>query len=531
MRKVADAIVSLRGWRRLAVAGSAGAVSALALAPWFAFPLLWLSLPILVWLIDGCAQAGSAALRHRVGVTVAVGWFFGFGYFVSGLWWIGAAFLVDADKFAWLLPVAVLALPAILAAFWALGAGLAGLFWCEGWPRILVFAAAFAAAEWLRGHVLTGFPWNAFGYALAPSPVMMQSAAVVGLWGLTLAAFVIFSAPAVVAESRPRRGGIVLMAMSVSLFVAHVVYGAARLADASDPPATGIGVRIVQPAIPQEDKWVEENGDRIFRYQLDLSASGPAKADKKIEAFDLVIWPESAFPFYLEERPEMQEALAELLPEDTILLSGAARYESDADDRSLRFFNSVLVIGDQGAVLDAYDKVHLVPFGEYLPFQSTLESFGLSQLTALPGGFSAGERRESLTLAQAPPFGPLICYEIIFPGAATEAGFRPGWLLNVTNDAWYGDTPGPRQHFHQARLRAVEEGLPLIRAANSGISAIVDANGRVIASLGVGVAGVVDGVLPGSRPPTVYARVGDWIFLLALLGCLIAATIGQQSRR
>jgi apolipoprotein N-acyltransferase len=362
---------------------------------------------------------------------------------------------------------------------------------------------------------------------------MMQSASIVGLWGLTLAAFIVFAAPVVVAASHSpsRRGGIVLAIISVLLLAAHVVYGAVRLADAFGTPSTGISVRIVQPAIPQNEKWVEENGDRIFRFQLDLSASGLANDGKDIAAFDLVIWPESAFPFYLEERPDMQAALAELLPEDTTLLSGAARYESDGDGRPLRFFNSVLVIGDQGEVLDAYDKVHLVPFGEYLPFQSTLESFGLSQLTGLPGGFAAGERRQTLTLAQAPPFGPLICYEILFPGDATEAGFRPGWLLNVTNDAWYGDTPGPRQHFHQARLRAVEEGLPLIRAANNGISAIVDANGRVVASLGVGAAGVIDGDLPASRPPTVYARHGDWIFLFGLIVCLVSATIGQQCRR
>src|SRR4029079_3210505 len=177
-----------------------------------------------------------------------------------------------------------------------------------------------------------------------------------------------------------------------------------------------------------------------------------------------------------------------------------------------RYFNSVEVLGDDGAILSAYDKVDLVPFGEFLPFQDFLESLGLSQLTELPGGFSAGTRRRTLNLAAAPPVGPLICYEIIFPGAAVEADNRPGWLLNLTNDAWFGDTPGPRQHLAEARLRAVEEGLPLVGAANSGISAIVDANGRIVKSLSLGRSGIIDGALPASLPPPPYARWGDRIF-------------------
>jgi apolipoprotein N-acyltransferase len=169
MRKVADAVIALRGWRQVVAAAAAGAVSALALAPWFAFPVLWFSLPVLVWLIDGAAGPAKAWRFGGLAPAAVVGWSFGFGYFVAGLWWIGAAFFVEGDKFVWLMPVAVIGLPAFLALFWALGAALARLFWLEGWARILVFAAAFSLAEWLRGHVLTGFPWNAFGYALAPA--------------------------------------------------------------------------------------------------------------------------------------------------------------------------------------------------------------------------------------------------------------------------------------------------------------------------------------------------------------------------
>lgn len=532
MRKVADAVIALRGWRRVVLAVAAGAVSALAMAPWFAFPVLWFSLPVLVWLIDGAAEPAKPPRFGGLAPAAVVGWSFGFGYFVSGLWWISAAFFVEADKFVWLMPVAVIGLPAFLALFWALGAVLARLYWPEGWARILVFAAAFSLAEWLRGQVLTGFPWNAFGYALAPAPTMMQSAALVGLWGLTLAAFVVFAAPAVIVPTAGKlhRGDRVLVVCAAAIFIAHVAFGIVRLAAAPEVTVGDVRVRIVQPAVPQNEKWLEENADAIYGLQLDLSATGGGPGRHRIEAFDLVIWPESALPFYFEERPDALAALADLLPEGTTLIAGAARLGPAGGGEPPPVFNSILVIDDDGEILDTYDKAHLVPFGEYLPFQSVLESVGLSQLTGVPGGFAAGPGRRTIPLADAPAFAPLICYEIIFPGAATETGRRPGWLLNVTNDAWYGDTPGPRQHFHQARLRAVEEGLPLVRAANTGISAIVDSHGNVIASLDVDELGVVDGFLPAAGPPTVYGRYGDLVFWIGLLGVLCAATIKQFNK-
>lgn len=530
MHSVANAIIVLWGWRRLTVAFLAGAISSLALPPWFAFPVLWLSLPVLVWLIDGAIAVAAAGPLRRLLPAALVGWTFGFGYFLAGLWWIGAAFLVDAEKFAWLLPVAVLALPAGLALFWAIGAALARLFWFDGWPRILVFAVAFTIAEWLRGTVLTGFPWNAFGYTLTPTPIMMQSAAVVGLWGLTLAAFIVFAAPALLAS--PERPGLLgrrlFLGFAATIFLAHVAFGAIRPTGASDASPSTVRLRIVQPSIDQSEKWQEENRDEIFRRFLELSDSASAAGNSGIGAVDLLVWPESAFPFFLTDRPDALAALAALLPDGTTLISGAARAERGGVGEPPRIFNSIYVIGDDGEILDAYDKVHLVPFGEFLPFQSALEALGLRQLTGIPGGFSAGPHRRTLTLADAPPFAPLICYEIIFPDAATEPEVRPGWLLNLTNDTWFGDTPGPRQHFLQARLRAVEEGLPLVRAANSGISAIVDAHGRIVASLGVGEIGVVDGDLPASLAPTIYSRYGRWILLVSLLAAVATAAIGQS---
>jgi apolipoprotein N-acyltransferase len=523
VRSIANAIIVLWGWRRVAVAFAAGALSALALAPFGVFPVLWLTFPVFVWLIDGATAAEDAGALSRLVPAAIVGWSFGFGFFLAGLWWVGAAFLVEADIFGWLMPFAVVILPAGMALFWAFGASLARLFWSDNWSRVLVFAVALSIAEWLRGHLFTGFPWNAVGYALTPMPLMMQSAALVGIWGLTLAACFIFAAPVllVAEDAAGRRAGRIAFAAAGVLLLAHLGFGAVRLAGAPDAVVPGVHLRILQPNIPLGERWGIEEADGIMRRYVDLSGDGKGAAG--LAGVTHLIWPESAFPFLLTERPSALSAIADLLPPGTTLVTGAARAERSTqnagDDGRPPIYNAVYVIDDDGEILDAYDKVHLVPFGEYIPFAGLLQRLGLRQLITLPGGFTAGTQRRRLTVPGAPPAAPLVCYEIIFPGAVLPPGAGPGWMLNVTDDAWFGDTPGPYQHFLQARVRAVEDGLPLVRAANSGISAIVDAHGRVIASLGLGRAGVVNGDLPVNLSPTPYVRFGDLIFAVLLAIC------------
>ncbi len=520
MRSFANLIIVLWGWRRFVVAFAAGALSALAFAPFNLFPVLWLTFPIFVWLIDGATAAEGAGILKRLVPAAIVGWSFGFGFFLAGLWWVGAAFLVQAEIFGWLMPFAVVILPAGMALYWAFGAALARLFWSDRWSRILVFAAALSIAEWLRGHLFTGFPWNAIGYALTPMTLMMQSAALVGIWGLTLAACFIFAAPALLVADDPgsRNAGRIAFASAGVLFLAHLGYGAVRLAGPPDALVPNVHLRIVQPNIPLGDRWGPAEADAIMQRFVDLSGAGKGAAG--LAGITHVVWPESAFPFLLTERPSALSAIADLLPPGTTLITGAARAErlpANADDDGRpSIFNSIYVIDDGGEILDAYDKVHLVPFGEYIPFAGLLGRLGLRQLITLPGGFTAGVQRRTLAVPGAPPAAPLICYEIIFPGAVLPAGPRPGWLINLTDDAWFGDTPGPHQHFLEARVRAVEEGLPLVRSANSGISAIVDGHGRVIASLRLGRMGVVDGGLPVALAPTPYARFGDLIFAVLL---------------
>jgi apolipoprotein N-acyltransferase len=287
-----------------------------------------------------------------------------------------------------------------------------------------------------------------------------------------------------------------------------------------------VHLRIMQPNVPQDAKFSYANKQQVMQHYLALSdrATGPQSTGVR-EATHL-IWPESAFPFFLTREPDALAQIAALLPPGTVLITGAAR----PAEVSRHAYNSIYVIDHDGSILSVYDKVHLVPFGEYLPFQSLLERLGLQQLTKVQGGFLAGDRRRAMASPRAPKFVPLICYEIVFPHDAVPPGERGGWLLNLTNDAWFGMSAGPYQHFHQARVRAIEEGLPLVRAANTGISAVVDPVGRVMRALPLGSEGVLDSGLPQPLAPTLYSRVGDLplAIVLAAIGLVVMFRRARQ---
>jgi apolipoprotein N-acyltransferase len=520
------AVRSSRGWRRNAIAFAAGALSNLALAPFFFSPIFFLTLPVLVWLIDDAvSRPGGARVSARA--AAVAGWWFGLGYFLLGLFWIGEAFLVESDKFGWLIPIAVTLMPAGLALFWAGAAAAASLVWRQGFARILALALALAIAEWLRGHVLTGFPWNVIGYALTWPLVLMQSAGLLGIYGLTLIAVPIFSAPLVMAAdvergAMRRRAGWRALAISAVPIGLLLVYGTVRLATAPTGSVEGVKLRIVQPSVSQRDKWRPELQASIFQDHLALSEVDASGTRDALAGITHVIWPEAAMPFLPLEHPEALAAIGEMLPDGVFLLTGALRREQRASGepagRPVRAYNSLMVFDDTGKLASMYDKTHLVPFGEYLPWQNTLESIGLEQLTRQRGGFSVGPSpRPVLDVPGLPTVGGLICYEAIFPGVGAQSERRPSLLVNVTNDGWFGNTTGPRQHFHQTRVRAVEEGLPLARAANNGISALIDSSGRIGVMLDLNERGSRDSSLPLARSAPPYAMWGDLIFLLAAL--------------
>ncbi len=533
----AKSVRTASGWRQRGLAWIAGALSTLAFAPFFAWPVLVLTFPVMIWLLDG-ANMRSRPIRAS---AVAL-WWFAFGYFFAGLFWIGEAFLGEAEIFAWLLPFAVTLLPAAMAGYWALAGALAQTVWPSNEStgvsgavlRALVLAITIGLAEWLRGCLFTGFPWNAPGLALTMPLALMQSVAVFGVPGLTLWAVLLLSLPLVLLADAPI-GQVRIAAMAALSFsglplALAAALGAWHLAQPPSPPIPGVMVRLVQPSVPQRDKWIAEKQAGIFQDHLDLSRRNAVGQIDDLAGVSHVVWPEAAMPFGPLDHPEALAAIGSLLPSHVYLLTGALRAVRDDASGTRKAYNSLLVLGAGGALATLYDKIHLVPFGEYLPFQSTLEAIGLQSLTRQRGGFTRGvQPKPLLDVPGLPPVGPLICYEAIFANEAWPHGERPGLLVVVTNDGWFGNSTGPPQHFHQARVRAVEQGLTLVRSANNGISAVVDPEGRLLVTLLLNARGSVDTVLPIARPPPVYAKSGDVIFWLMLSIFAIAAASLRNS--
>ncbi len=497
--RIARTLAGLGRWRALATAVVLGVLAAGALPPLYLVPLLWIAFPGLLWLLDGA----RSWLRAFV-----IGWAFGLGYFAAGLYWVGYSFLVDAEQFGALMPFAVGALAGGMALYPGLALAGVWLSRTQGLARVFALAAAWLASEWLRAWLLTGFPWNLIGTVWACSDATMQFASLAGVWGLSLATVVAAAAPSCLAGAPRRRVAALGLALLVPGFL--WAYGALRLADA--PPVAednvpGVLLRVVQPNIPQQLKWQADLRARHVAEQMALSGeAGP-------RAVTHVVWPEAAIPFILPDTREVLDAVASIVPPGGLLLAGAPRRE-EADGR-VRLWNSMFAVDADGGVAAAYDKRHLVPFGEYVPFRSVLP---LAKLAPGAADFSAGSGSRTLQLPGLPDASVLICYEVIFPGRVVDPGSDAQWLLNLTNDGWFGTSSGPYQHFAAARLRAVEEGLPLVRAANTGISAVVDAYGRVVVRLGLNRRGTVDAPLPKAletRP--LFSRLGDWAVLILLI--------------
>lgn len=512
------------GWKRAFLAFAAGALSALSMPPFDLFPVLFLTFPAFVWIMDGVAAEPAKGLG-KLAAAFSAGWWFGFGYFLVGMWWVGNALLVEGGDAVYFLPVAILALPAALAIYWGVAAALAQIFWIDGWRRPVVLAAALASMEFLRGALFTGLPWNAIGYAAMPVPVMMQKASVLGLWGVTLLAIAVFASPSLLAPRiRPGQAWPVLFA--AALVAADVSFGFWRLA--ANPPAfvDGVSLRVVQPAIDQAEKWSPDLAARNFRTLLDLSTAAVDGGMQGLSGTDLLLWPETAFPFVLTVRRDALAELGAMLPDGTLLVAGAIRVEPPAAGRDRELaFNSVYTIDPDGQIVEAADKTHLVPFGEYLPFRELLELAGFPRLARLDGGLESGPGRVLLDGGPAGLFLPLICYEIIFPVEANHVSPRPGFIVNVTNDAWFGYSPGPFQHHRQAVLRGVEAGLPVVRSANNGISSVTDGAGRRVASLGLGQRGAFDAPLPAPLAATPFSRFGNAAFFtLAAFFFVLAAS-------
>jgi apolipoprotein N-acyltransferase len=476
------------GWRAHATAFGLGVLATAALPPFHLVPLLWVAIPGLLLLIDAAPSTRAALSR-----TLA----FGIGHHATGLFWITEALLIEAER-AWpLIPVAVPAMAAGLSLF-LLPAAWGARAVPSGWPRLLAFAGLWSLGELARGVVLTGFPWNLVGTAWAFGAAPMQAAAFVGLHGLSLATILLAALPGL-----GRRG----LAPAALLLAGGAALGIARLWTA-EPPPQPVAVRIIQGNIAQGLKWDAALRARHFEHYLRLTAEAP---DPEPGAIFVAIWPETASPYFLAEDPGARQAIADVLPQGGLLLAGSVRVERTP---ALAAFNSLVAVDRAADISATYDKAHLVPFGEYVPLRGILP---LPTVVRSQVDFSPGPGPRTLALDGLPPFSPLICYEAIFPGRVVAPGPRPAWLVNISNDAWFGQASGPWQHLAAARFRAVEEGLPLVRATNTGISAVYDSRGRTVARLGLGVAGVVAAPLPAPSGPTLFSHTGMWLpWMLAI---------------
>jgi apolipoprotein N-acyltransferase len=514
--RLAHDVAALVGWRRYGLAFLLGLLAAAAMPPLDLTPLLAVAFPGLLWLDDGSASPGA---------SFRLGWVFGFGFFLAGLYWIAAALFVDIDRFWWLVPFAAAGLPAGFAVYVGLAllatSLVARTLRLPAAARVFAFAIAWSAAEWARGHAFTGLPWNLIGYAWSggfPGAIaILQSVALVGIYGLGLVTVLAVSLLALLGS--PRQGPLPAVrrwapAIAAGLLIlAPAAGGAIRLATAPTV-LTGTWLRLVQPSIPQSLKWDPAAARENFRRLLDLSAM-PSR-----DPLSAILWPEAATPSLLVRNEPARHAMAALVPKGGYLITGALRANPPPAPVE-KIWNSIEALNERGDIVAHYDKAHLVPFGEYVPFRNLLP---VTKITAGTMDLSAGTGPQTIALPGLPPFAPLVCYEAIFPGAIVDETDRPAWMLNVTNDAWYGRSSGPYQHFAIARTRAVEEGLPLVRVANNGISAVVDPLGRVLARTDLDALGYVDAALPSAVARTPYTRAGDWMLVgLLLLGAVPVA--------
>jgi apolipoprotein N-acyltransferase len=514
-----------RGWSGRGLALLAGAAAGLAHPPFGFLPGL-LGYALLLALIDAEDPRPLRSALFR-------GWLAGVGYFSVSMWWITEPFMVDAKEQGWMAPFALILMAGGLALFWALAAGLYRALQPRGTGRILVFAGCLAGFEWLRGHVLTGLPWDLPGETWAAGSAPSQMAAVVGAYGLTWITLAIAAAPAVLAQAQSQRRGWRAKALALGLAALALAglygFGAWRLDSAARPRPGAPVIRVVQANIDQKNKWKPENLGMVFETYVDLTTRKAAAPPA------IVIWPEGALPAVIGQlmapgspyAAHLRDAVA---PGQTLLM-GANRAEAGSDGKT-RYFNSLVAFRREGEglrVTGVYDKHHLVPFGEYMPAGQLAAKVGFRSLVHMEDDFSAGPPSQPIAPFGLPAVQVLICYEALFPGVtragAARSGLRPAWILNISNDSWFGGGSGPLQHLNIASYRAIEEGLPIVRATPTGVSAVIDAYGRISpgARLGLGNLGVIDAPLPPALEKTPFSQSGDAAFAaMVLLSGLVA---------
>lgn len=513
MNWLAGQIILSYGWRRGLYLFVAGLVAGTSVPPFFILPALFVALPIWIWALDGAETVKGWG--RLFGPAFRIGFCFGLGYFIVAFHWLGAAFFVDGGIMLAVMPVAILFLSALIALFWGFASAAAHLVWSGSALRVLALATTLSIAEFARGHILTGFPFDLVGYALTANDQMMQAASLIGVYGLTFVALLIAMTPALIwpAEDRALTQRLAPFFGALLLIAAQVGYGQNRLQNTVVPARDDAQLRLIQPNIDQALKWQADGREFTVDRLISLSETQLDPTDNGLADVSILVWPEAALPFFLSEYPEALARFARMLPPNTLLLTGAPR----RDTLARADYNALMAINTDGEVIAAYDKQHLVPAGEFLPFRQLFASIGLTQFVPGLTGWTHGTTPRLMTPEGSPPFLALICYEAIFSGDLGPDINDAEYIVNVTNDGWFAGSVGPEQHFHHARLRAVESGLPMVRVANTGITALIDPLGQVLGRITPDEMGVLDGALPARLAPPLFARWTNWPLLFALL--------------
>jgi apolipoprotein N-acyltransferase len=488
-----------------------GLFSALAMAPISFWLILFVTFSCLWFLLQKCMTTKQ---------VFWIVWVFGFGYFTAGLYWIAAALFVDIASNWWVLPFAVMGLPAIMAFYPALALVLWHRLAWRGPARVILFIACWNFADHVRGWMFTGFPWNLWGYTWIDTP-LIQSVSLWGIYGLTLLTLVLVFLPIFWWQETQKKSSRAFVIFVLLLLAFLIPWGVAR--EKAVIPSTDFRLRIVQPNIPQEAKWDEQqqlaHEEKLWRLTSQKTFSPP----------QMVIWPETAITLVgTNDVFRLENNLQQYLMPQTILAAGVLDVGWDDKNDVPTFFNRLAFYDGMGRRVGLYDKSHLVPFGEYLPFQ---EYWPVRPVAFQAGRFTAGTGVQTMQIQSVPSFSPLICYEVLFSGETASKLPRPAWILNITNDAWYGNSSGPYQHLVLTQVRAIEEGLPLVRVANTGISAVIDPTGRLVQTLPLNAEGVIDQFLPQALQPTLFARVGNIVFWSMLGFLLILGSIWQKGQR
>lgn len=506
MARFSDWLRAKAEWRVPLVSFLAGALLTMTFSPLSFFPAAFVAFPLMIFLLDQARSAREA---------FSAGWWTGFGLFSVGLTWIGHSFTQQDNVPVVLAPFAILALAGVMALYIAGAFVLCQRLWVRGPLRILLFAAVWMVFEFARGFLFTGFPWHLAGSMWADWLPAAQIASLASIYGLSALTVLAAASPIVLVGRNLRPLTLGMVCVPVLVLGAGTMWGQARLGANETEYDLSVSLRLVQANINQREKWIPSLIDDHFNRHMRLSRDGSDRG--KAEGIKLLIWPEAAVQRETFDRESsiLRWRMSRMLDFGSYAITGTPRYQRTAGQ--VKFYNSLVAFNSRGQLYARYDKVRLVPFGEYVPFQSLFNMIGLSALAG--SSFDHGERSQTISLPGVPAFSPLICYEIIFPGTIPVGEDRPGWLLNVTNDGWFGLTNGPYQHLGLARFRAIEEGLPVVRSANTGVSAIIDAYGRTVSSLGLDQSGILDSPLPSAIEPPEYST--SFKMMVTLVLCLI----------